>query len=69
MAKSESSHRSKSDSPFQQVRERPDWVTAVICFLLGTLLLVAAFLEALWRAWKEGASAAAPAGGEPARVE
>jgi S-DNA-T family DNA segregation ATPase FtsK/SpoIIIE len=41
MAKSDSSNRSKSDPPFQQVRERPDWLTAVICFLLGTLLLVA----------------------------
>ncbi len=40
MAKSESSNRNKSDPPFQAVRERPDWLTAVICFLLGTLLLV-----------------------------
>jgi S-DNA-T family DNA segregation ATPase FtsK/SpoIIIE len=41
MAKSESSNRNKSDPPFQPARERPDWLTAVICFLLGTLLLVA----------------------------
>ncbi len=41
MGKSESSNRNKSNPPFQAVRERPDWVTAVICFLLGTLLLVA----------------------------
>ncbi len=41
MAKTESSNRNKSGSPFQAVRERPDWLTAVICFLLGTLLLVA----------------------------
>ena len=41
MPKPESSNRGKSGPPFQQVRERPDWLTAVICFLLGTMLLVA----------------------------